>query len=240
MDEKNELSGRSYGVFLPWEAAARTPWPVILLNGDASMLALLEEEGLLPLKNCLVVMSLSENRLDDFTPWPERALNSRFPDFGGKAGNYLAWIAEDLLPYIQGTYPVCQTPSGRGMLGQSLGGLLVLYAQTIRKWNVFGHEAAISPSCWYPGFIPYMEANLPDQSQTRWFISCGTKEGKGQFDIKKSGVQKSRRMMALLREQYGEQQVWEQWDNGGHHDNLPLRYKHALSWLEEGFMHVTP
>lgn len=232
MYEIKELDGRGYAIFLPREAAAKTPWPLILLNGDASMLELLERERLLPLKRCLGVMPLSKNRLDDFTPWPERALSSRFPDFGGKADEYLSWIWGVLLPSIQGEYPVSNSPAETGMLGQSLGGLLTLYIQTGRPGTRFGYAAAISPSCWYPGFLPYMKDHLPEYSDTRWYISCGTEEGKGHPDIKQNSVQQSRCMMEFLTKRYGNAHVTTQWDQGGHHDHLPLRYGRALSWLE--------
>lgn len=232
MHEIKKLDERNYAVFLPREASARRPWPLILLNGDSSMLSLLEREGLLPLKGCLAVMPLSKNRLDDFTPWPEKALNSRFPDFGGKADDYLSWISKELLPKVQSSYPVSSTPEGTGLLGQSLGGLLALYSQTVPQGGSFGNVAAISPSCWYPGFLSYMETHLPDQSDTRWFISSGMEEGKGHPDIKQNAVLQNRRMTELLAKQYGNENVSTQWDNGGHHDDLPFRYSHALSWLE--------
>lgn len=234
MTERKELNGRYYMVFLPEEGNTRSPWPLILLNGDPSMAALLEQENLLPLKDCLAVMTLSENRLDDFTPWPERALNSRFPDFGGKAENYLTWTAAVLLPHIRHTFPVYTSPAGTGMLGQSLGGLLALYSQTVPAGKAFGHAAAISPSCWYPGFLSYMERNLPKHSATRWFLSCGTEEGRGHGDIKEKGVLLSRRMMKFLSERYGNPLVTTYWDRGGHHDCLPLRYRNALAWMENG------
>lgn len=234
MAEIKELNGRYYMVFLPEAADAGIPWPLVLFHGDPSMAALLEQENLLPLKTCLAVMTLSENRLDDFTPWPERALNSRFPDFGGKAGDYLSWAAAVLLPHIRRTWPVCASPAGTGMLGQSLGGLLALYSQTVPAGSTFGHAAAISPSCWYPGFLPYMEKALPEHSDTRLFISCGTEEGKGQGGVKETGVSLTRRMMNLLAEQYGDHLVTTYWDHGGHHDCLSLRYRQAIVWLENG------
>lgn len=237
MNKIEELNERNYTVYLPGAADAKPPWPVLVFNGDASMAALLEQEKLLPLKSCLAIMTLSKNRLADFTPWPERALNSRFPDFGGKADNYLSWTAAALLPHIKLLYPICTSPHKTGILGQSLGGLLALYSQTVPAGRVFGQIAAISPSCWYPRFLPYMEKNLceccPD---TRWFISCGTREGEGHADIKQNGVSLSCRLMELLIRQYGKDQVFTRWDGGGHHDCLPLRCSCALAWMEKGLL----
>lgn len=238
MHEIKKLAERSYAVFLPGEMAADSPRPLILLNGDASMLSLLEREELLPLKGCLAVMPLSENRLDDFTPWPGQALNSRFPDFGGRADDYLSWISGELLPQIQKQYPVFGTPDRTGLLGQSLGGMLALYAQTVPQGGAFANVAAISPSCWYPGFLSYMESHLPEQSAIRWFISSGTEEGKGETDIKQNAVRQNHLMMELLARRYGNDSVSIQWDHGGHHDRLPLRYKKALSWLENAVQTV--
>lgn len=238
MNEIKELNGRKYTVYLPWEADARSPWPIILLNGDPAMAALLEQTKLLPLRSSLAVMTLSENRLDDYTPWPERALDSRFPDFGGKADDYLFFLAAILLPHIKSDYPVCDSPRRTGILGQSLGGLLALYSQTVPAGSFFRHAAAISPSCWYPDFLPYMERKLPEHSDTRWFISCGTEEGRGHADIKQHSVLLSRRMMECLTVRYGDSRVFTRWDDGGHHDYLPQRYSRALSWMERGLEHA--
>lgn len=234
MKEIKEMDGKKYAVFLPGETSASRPWPILLLNGDADMLKLLEQEKLLPLKCCLAVMPLSDNRLDDFTPWPKPALNSRFPDFGGRADVYLSWVTDGLIPHIRCTYPVSQSPAKTGMLGQSLGGLAALYSQTVCGGNVFGHTAAISPSCWYPGFLPHMKSHLPKTSDTRWFISCGRKEGMGHGDIKRNAPVKALLMMEMLTARYGKDQVLFHWDDGGHGDFLPLRYRLALSWMEDG------
>lgn len=232
--EIKDMGGKKYAVFLPGEVSSCRPWPILLLNGDADMLKLLTQEKLLPLKCCLAVMPLSKNRLDDFTPWPKPALNSRFPDFGGGADDYLSWVRDGLMPHIRRTYPVSKSPAKAGMLGQSLGGLVTLYSQTVWGGNMFGHAAAISPSCWYPGFLPHMKANLPKTSDTRWFISCGRKEGMGHGDIKRNAPVNARLMMEMLAARYGKAQVLFHWDDGGHGDFLSLRYRLALSWMEDG------
>lgn len=43
----------------------------------------------------------SENRLDEYTPWPAASLNDRFPDFGGMGYDYLSDITNRFIPFYR-------------------------------------------------------------------------------------------------------------------------------------------
>lgn len=230
MMEEKITTGRRYVVYQPNVLGKRDElWPLVLIHGDEKMAELLQENQLLPMKNCLAVMILSENRLDDYTPWTAKALNARFPDFGGKADNYIDWIRNNLLPELQNTFPVRTQAQMVGILGQSLGGLLnmYLYCSDASFWN---YAACVSPSVWYPGFLEYFQKAISAGEPKRWFILSGTQEGAGHHDIKKDTVSNTRYIQKLLSE-YGHD-IEVMWDEGGHHDNLAERYKRALSWLD--------
>ena len=228
---KQSLSGREYVVFPPEIPSAESEWPLVILHGDLSMYQLMTENNLLPMKHCSAVMILSTNRLDDFSPWPSKALHEKFPDFKGNANIYLKWLQQELLPSIRAAYPVTASPNHVGMLGQSLGGLLNMYAYISPYPDFWSHAACVSPSSWYPDFIDRLQAELSPDSPKNWYISSGTQEGFGHNDLKKDTVSLTRKIIRSLNEKgHGVDQYW---DNGHHHELLVDRYERALSWLDE-------
>lgn len=225
------LSGRAYVVFSPETLSAECECPLAILHGDLTMYQLLTENNLLPMKHCFAVMILSTNRLDDFSPWPASALHEKFPDFKGNANMYLKWIQQELLPKIRDTYPITISPDHVGMLGQSLGGLLNMYAYLSPYSDFWSHAACVSPSSWYPSFIDKLQTELSPDFRKIWYISSGTQEGQGHNDIKKDTVSLTRKILHLFDE--NKHEVDQYWDNGRHHELLVDRYERALSWLDK-------
>lgn len=235
MDQiRNEAGGR-YVVILPrmTKRQANQSWPVIFINGDEELLDFMKEEALLPLTHAVAVMALSSCRQDDFTPWPGPPLNSRFPAFGGKADAWLAWLMRHVLPAVREEYPVSSKRSETGLLGQSLGGMAALYAQMTDCSKAFGRIAAISPSCWYPGFLDRFQAGLKHIPDTAYYVSCGEAEGAKSVDIKREMVRNNRRLIEFLTEIQGKERVVSHWDDGGHRDYLEERYRRAFNWLQQ-------
>ena len=73
--------------------------------------------------------------------------DSRFGPVGLHAHAYSEWVATDLVPYIDAQYRTRAEPSGRAMLGWSLGALNAFNL----GWqypDVFGQVGAFSPSFW--------------------------------------------------------------------------------------------
>lgn len=73
--------------------------------------------------------------------------DSRFGPVGSQAHAYSEWVATDLVPYIDAHYRTRATPSGRTVLGWSLGALNAFNL----GWqypDVFGQVGAFSPSFW--------------------------------------------------------------------------------------------
>ncbi len=228
--EKKILSGREYLIFPPKEPLKQSDWPVVIVHGDSDSSQLLMKNGLLPLSNSLAVVILSEDRYGDYTPWPAKALNQRFPDFTGRADRYLGWIGEELLSELKKHYPVKGTKEKIGVLGQSLGGLVNLYTYLSPFRDIWSYAACISPSSWYPDFFRKFEENISDKGRKNWYISSGMSEGSSHNDLKKNTVAFTRRIINLLRENGNE--VEEYWDAGQHHEFLADRYKRGLSWLD--------
>lgn len=75
---------------------------------------------------------------------------SRIGPIGARAYDYSAWVAEQLVPYVDAHYRTQASASGRTMLGWSLGALNAFCI----GWEypeVFGQVGAFSPSFWLAG-----------------------------------------------------------------------------------------
>lgn len=108
-------------------------------------------------------------------------LVSTFPE-GPSANEYVEFIAESVIPFIEETYPVKEDHEARFMAGSSYGGLISIY--TLTKYpEVFGGVAALSTH-WPGTFEPndeipnaireYLRSNLPDPGSHKIYFDHGT------------------------------------------------------------------
>ena len=112
----------------------------------------LSGEGFIP--NLILVGVLNtqtkgvSNRDRDYTPTHT---------YGGTGGadKYLAFLKDELLPYMQKHYPL--KPSGHSLYGGSLSGLMTVYA-FLREPSLFTSYIAVDPSLWWDNFWPVQYA----------------------------------------------------------------------------------
>lgn len=123
--------------------------------------------------NVIYVSLSTENRLDDYTPYPSPALNKRFADFGGKGEEYLEFLKNQFLPLFLVDFPVKTKNIIYG--GISLGGLHAVYTSYLK--NPFEKFFGIVSSLWYPGFLEFIKNNSPFNRETCYFLLNGEKEG---------------------------------------------------------------
>ncbi|MFC5722352.1 enterochelin esterase [Streptomyces gamaensis] len=93
---------------------------------------------------------------------------TRWQDLGGR-DPYVRFLADELLPWAAGRWPVTTDPARTAVAGQSLGGVTALYAAHTRPER-FGHAIAQSPSLWWqPGRPP----GVPQEpiAGTPWLVS---------------------------------------------------------------------
>jgi enterochelin esterase-like enzyme len=72
---------------------------------------------------------------------------SRIGPIGARAYDYSAWLADELVPYVDAHYRTQATPQGRTVLGWSLGALNA-FCLGWEYPDVFGQVGAFSPSFW--------------------------------------------------------------------------------------------
>lgn len=102
--------------------------------------------------------------------------------FKPQSDNYLKFITEELIPYINGRYAVFTDRANTFVAGSSMGGLISMYA-LCEYPEVFGGAACLSTH-WVGTFTPennpvpdafirYMEAHIPDPLTHQIYFDCG-------------------------------------------------------------------
>ncbi|HXV89942.1 MAG TPA: alpha/beta hydrolase-fold protein [Gemmatimonadales bacterium] len=121
---------------------------IVLLDGDghfhhtSGAVRFLMDQGRLP-PALVVAVPNTGDRTRDLTP---ATSDTTFRTAGG-AERMLAFLADELLPHIDSTYP---THPFRILIGHSFGGLFAVHAWLSRP-EVFRAYVAISPSLWWDG-----------------------------------------------------------------------------------------
>lgn len=122
--------------------------------------------------------------------------------------SYLKFLAEELIPAVEGTSEIER--SSRGILGTSLGGLTAAYI-SFRRPDLFGLAGIQSPAFWYKPEIYSLGENSGKPS-VRYYMSSGT-----YFDT----AEASRRMKPILEsrghtvvyQETAEGHSWGNWRN---------------------------
>jgi predicted alpha/beta superfamily hydrolase len=84
-------------------------------------------------------------RVNEYTSTPDKTIAR---GMGGKATLYGKFVVEEVMPFIEKTYPVQRGPEHTGVGGSSLGGLISLWLG-LHYPTVFGKLAVFSPSVWW-------------------------------------------------------------------------------------------
>lgn len=117
------------------------------------------------------VYNTGKQRLGEYTP-------TRAPRLGGgRANRYAKFLLEEVRPFLERNYRVLQGVENTGIGGSSLGGLVSLYLG-LRRPNIFGKIAALSPSVWWnQRVILRFAAAAPVCPLPRIWLDIGTREG---------------------------------------------------------------
>ncbi|MFD8573243.1 enterochelin esterase [Streptomyces sp. NPDC059639] len=140
---------RDVWVYLPPAPTGRDLPVVVLGDGDMwlgggdglglrNSLDRLIADGTLP-----PLIVLAPDSVDNATRWREM----------GARDAYVTFLADDLLPWAAGRWPLTTDPRRTVVAGQSLGGLTALYAGLVRPER-FGNVLAQSPSLWWHPGLP--------------------------------------------------------------------------------------
>lgn len=236
---KTIVSGREIIVYLPpaYEMSKKKFSVVYihdggdLLYGQVDKVTALVTGG--KLAQLIFVGIATSKRLEDYTPWPAAAIAAERSNFGGKGADYLAFVANELKPYIDGKYRTCSSPEHTGIIGASLGGLISLYALYLYP-EVFGKIGVISGSFWYEGFVEFMAETQLRNKKGRIYMDVGSKEGLGKSNIQKEMISRTKSAYkVLLSKGIPADNCRLIFNEGGTHDQSCFlsRFPDALHWL---------
>lgn len=119
------------------------------------------------------VYNTGTHRITEYTPTRNPKLG------GGEADLYGRLLIEEIQPFIDRTYGTLSGPQHTGLGGSSLGGLVTLYLG-LKRPDVYGKLAILSPSVWWDhkSILAFVNAAQP-KPQLRIWLDMGTAEGKG-------------------------------------------------------------
>ena len=203
--------------------------PGLADTGGASNLVLfLDGSGawqLLPSRNLL------DNLFHDGRIGPTIAVYADSPDRERDlacSDAYLAFLVDELLPWVQEKYGVDIAPATTVISGRSLGGLFAGYA-CLRRPDVFGNAMMQSPSLWWGQARDGRNEWLTRQfeatpgSRARYFVAPGLFETGANSPTSISILDSSRHFRDVLRTQGGSIEYREVF--GGHD---PLNWEVSL------------
>lgn len=117
-----------------------------------------------------------ERRVLEYTPTATKRLG------GGQADRYGRLLLEELMPLIDRSYATAKGPSRTGLGGSSLGGLVTVYLG-LRRPDVFGRLAVLSPSVWWDRRVILRDVHtLRPHPRPRVWLDMGTGEGRRALD----------------------------------------------------------
>ena len=162
---------------------------------------------------------------DALSPWEAPAVWGT-QGFGGKAGDTLRFLTEQVIPTLKRQYPLSENVKII-LGGYSLAGLFALWASTQTK--LFYGVAAASPSVWFPDWMEF-EQQRPIQAQ-RVYLSLGDKEERTKNTVMAVVGDNIRTLHSRLAER-GTDCILE-WNSGGHFKDADLRTARAFRWVME-------
>lgn len=161
---------------------------------------------------------------DELTPWPAKTVYETGPDFGGHAQQHLQNICNTIIPNVEREIG---TPQLRGIMGYSLGGLFSVYS--FYETDCFSLCGCLSGSMWYDDFYTWMTQRSPKAKTGSIYFSVGKQEQFTEYEKMKVTGQIMRKAEKLLYDQ--EYDVFFEYTDGDHFENIPDKVEKGLKWL---------
>ena len=170
------------------------------------------------------------SRLDwekDMSPWENPPLSKSDAPFSGGADAYLYLLTQKIVP------AVCDVlnakPRTIALAGYSLAGLFSLYAAY--KTPLFCRIASVSPSLWFPDFVPFAKNTPFVRNPDCIYLSLGDKEAKTRNPLLQS-VQKNTEDICAW---YAAQKIPVIFElkGGNHFTDSEKRTARGIQWILE-------
>lgn len=190
-------NARNVDVYLPASYTVRRKYPVVYMQDGQNLsdpalafagtwdldaaLSRLAERGIEPI---VIGVHNTPDRLLEYSPFAHPRHG------GGRAERYLAFLADTLKPRIDRLFRTKQGRAHTAIAGSSMGGLVSFYGW-LRRPDVFGHAAAMSPSFWFGHDRLFAYAQARKLPRGRLYLDVGTAEGE-------QALRDVRRMRSML------------------------------------------
>ncbi len=182
----------------------------------------------------LILVGLeTENRNEEYTPWPAGPLGGNAEGFGGKGREYVDEVADVLKPYIDDHYRTLTASEHTAIIGGSLGGLISWFAGYWRP-EVFGRIGLLSASLWYEGVMEFISKSAVPQHDLRIYMSVGGLEGKYKTNAQRNMVRYNEELHKLMLDRgFPKNRLTFAFEPEGSHDDLFMvqRFPEALQRL---------
>ena len=211
--------GITVKIALPQDYDKSRPYPAILLNdGLINYLSRLSS-------SVILIGLISNNRLDDYTPWKANALKPGNPDFGGRADSYHQKLFNGILAEIRQHCLLDDKRIAYG--GYSLGGLAAVYSlySVCEVPCVF----SICGSFWYPGFSDYCRTQDLKNKDCLVYLQNGKTEGANHSNRLSKAPLYDAEIHRLIQKEI--LTTCSAFDPYGHHEALKERYAAFAEWL---------
>ena len=194
-------------------------YPAVLLNdGQINYLSSLSS-------SVILIGLISNNRLEDYTPWKANTLKPGNPDFGGKADSYHQKLFTGILTEIRRHYLLDEKRIAYG--GYSLGGLAAVYSlySDCKIPCIF----SICGSFWYPGFTDYCRTQDLKNRDCLVYLQNGKTEGANHSNRLSKAPFYAEEIHRLIQKEI--LTTCSIFDPYGHHEALQSRYDSFIKWL---------
>ena len=215
--------GITVKIALPQDYDKSRPYPAILLNdGQINYLSKLSP-------SVILIGLISNNRLDDYTPWKANALKPGNPDFGGKADSYHQKLFSGILTEIRRYYLLDDKRLAYG--GYSLGGLAAVYS--LYSGCKIPCIFSICGSFWYPGFTDYCRTQDLKNKDCLVYLQNGKTEGANHSNRLSKAPFYAEEIHRLIQKEI--LTTCSIFDPYGHHEALQSRYDSFIKWLVQNW-----
>ena len=211
--------GITVNIALPKDYDGSKSYPAVLLNdGQINYLSSLSS-------SVILIGLISNNRLEDYTPWKANTLKPGNPDFGGKAHSYHQKLFTGILTEIRRHYLLDDKRIAYG--GYSLGGLAAVYS--LYSGCKIPCIFSICGSFWYPGFTDYCRAQDLKNRDCLVYLQNGKTEGANHSNRLSKAPFYAEEIHRLIQKEI--LTTCSIFDPFGHHEALQSRYDSFIKWL---------
>ncbi|EME73934.1 alpha/beta hydrolase-fold protein [Bacillus sonorensis] len=240
------FSGRELFIYLPPSyQSGRKRYPALYVHdrgdlfdpGFSDSLERIEhfcERGEMP--ELILIGVASADRENEYTPFRQPHVKKTDHIYGGNGALYAAFLAKQLKPFIDRSYPTDGSRENTGIIGKSFGGLISMYTACLHP-ETFGKIGSLSGSFWFQGITEYMRSQSFENANLRIYMDVGSTEGTDRENLQKEMIPRTKEAFRILIENgVSPEDLKFVIDEGGAHrlERFTKRFPEAVKWLFAG------